>query len=244
MGLSELLANICFCCCSFFHFIFIISQWKCKLKQPTVYFQLLDISACHSFSEWKLLTCDRTQWLQHCSQLIIFPISSRLSRITHLFIIINHLNPSAGFDNYHRLAELRTWPDMSNTGSQALYELTCLLGREPCFVLFFSQAVVYCRHYTLMLSRAGRVSKSRWSFGRDTEEEVWVYISPVDGISKPQSTVQVNHWRWTLSFCTLQASKDLGKKIVYELHFPHFKLQNAYAGCCIYHNLTHVAALQ
>lgn len=41
--------------------------------------------------------------------------------------------------------------------------------------------------------RVGRVSKSRWSFGRDTEEEVWVYTCLVDGSGKPLSTVHVNH---------------------------------------------------
>lgn len=46
-------------------------------------------------------------------------ISSKLSRITHLFIIIDHWNPSAAFDNsYCRLAELRTWPGVFETVRQ------------------------------------------------------------------------------------------------------------------------------
>lgn len=57
--------------------------------------------------------------------------------------------------------------------------------------------------------RAGRVSKSRRSFNRDTEEEVWVYICLVNSSGKPPSTVGVNHRLWT--FCTLQASKVLGE---------------------------------
>lgn len=195
----------------FFHFIFvIITQWKCKLRQLAVYFQVfaessLTLAAVIHLSDGKPLVYNRTQWLQHCSYLIIFPISSRLPRFTHSFVIINHLNPSAAFDNYRRLAEnLTLHVEHRKTGNVRAH---LPFRKTTMFCFFFPpQAAVYCRHYMLMLHRAGRV-KSRWNSERDTEEEVWVYICPVDGKSKSLSTVQVNHWYW--SFCTLQANKDL-----------------------------------
>lgn len=171
MLFSELFATI-ICSCSFLRPIY--SQWKRILALYIVYFQvffgeLADISICvktHSLSNGPLLIHSRSEWLQHCSQLLIFAISSKLSNITHLFIIINHWNPSAAFDNsYRRLAKLRTWPGVFKAGRQVL-ELTLPLWKDPCFL-----KAVYCRQ-PLRNGRAASVSKLRWSFCRDMEEEV------------------------------------------------------------------------
>lgn len=132
--------------------------------------ELVDISTCvktHSFSGWQLLIPNRSERLQHCSPPLIFTISSQLSKITHLFIIIDHWDPSAALDNsYRRLAELRTWPGLFRD-SRVPLALTCLYGRNPCFSpgLFIADSML--RH-----GSAGRVSRWRWSFGGDTEEEV------------------------------------------------------------------------
>lgn len=130
VGLSELLATICLCACSFFfsfHFYLLSEKVQaCTANRllSGLCGELVDISTCvksHSFSYWQLVTHNRSEWLQHCFQLLIFAISSKLSKLTHLFIIIDHLNPSAASDNSYRgLAELRTWPDVSKAGRQVL----------------------------------------------------------------------------------------------------------------------------
>lgn len=137
--------------------------------------------------------------------LLIFPTSSKLSKTTHLFIIIDHINPSAAFDNSYRgLAELRTWPDVSNAGRQAGTVAARLPSGKTS--MFFPSC---CLLQTICRGMAER-EESRWSLCRDTDEEVWVFICLVDGSGNPLSTVQVNHLLQTLAFCTLQA---LGKHL-------------------------------
>lgn len=74
VGLSELLATICLCSCSFF-FIFFFYLFSVKV-QACLCGELVDISTCcksHSFSEWQLLTHNRSQWLRHCSLCLSSP---------------------------------------------------------------------------------------------------------------------------------------------------------------------------
>lgn len=109
-------------CASFLCSFPICSQWKCKLA--TVYFQLfveslLTLVLAHFISVRQTLTHNRKECLQHCSQLLILAISSKLYWITHLFIIINHLNPSAAYDkSYCGLTKPWTWPNVSDSGRQ------------------------------------------------------------------------------------------------------------------------------
>lgn len=99
-------------------------------------------------------------------------------------MIVHHLDSSAA-PEWSRGA----WPDTSGRwqrGKQCGSRRLHLPVREgKGFFVFFTRSIslVYCR--------LDVVSKSEW---RKRKEEVWVYISPVDGRSSLLSAAPVNHW--------------------------------------------------
>lgn len=136
--------------------------------------------------------------MQHSFQLLISPISSKLTRITHLFITIDHLNPSAAFDNSYRglvfenltrrVQDRQTGRQAGTVGAQLPVGMRAMFFPSSCFMGL-------CADNVLRHGRAGKVGKLRWSLGRDMKGEVCVcvYICLVNGSGKPLSTVQVNH---------------------------------------------------